>query len=112
MKTKLKKRNKPKLNNYNEVVENVLNSISRHSGFSQERIKSEGDHHTVQWRRLAMYILSTHYDWPLRSIGEAFNQSSQTCYNGTRQFEELLNGEETSHYYRPVVNKVIEDLEL
>lgn len=111
MKTKLK-RKKPKLINYTEVVTTVLNSISKYSGFDTQRLKTEGDHHTVQWRRLAMYVLSTHFDWPLRSIGEAFNQSSQTVYNGTRQFEELLNGEETSHYYKPVLNKVIDDLEL
>tara|TARA_Y100000401_G_scaffold15553_1_gene10592 strand:- start:35205 stop:35546 length:342 start_codon:yes stop_codon:yes gene_type:complete len=113
MKTEVKKKRKrPRLENYQEVVSKVLDSIARHSGYSSERIRNNSDHLTVGWRHLAMYVLQIHYDWTLRGIAEVFDQTAQNVYTANNAFEAKLNDEEKQHEYSPILRKVIEDLEL
>tara|TARA_R100000278_G_scaffold122294_1_gene108105 strand:+ start:202 stop:540 length:339 start_codon:yes stop_codon:yes gene_type:complete len=112
MKTKKRKRPVISLENRDDLVEKILATLAVHSGYSAERIKNDGDHHTVGWRRIAMYILSIHFDWTMRSVAEVFNQSTASVYSSLKKVESVLNSEDQQHLIRPFLDKVLKDLEL
>ena len=111
---KTKKRTRPviALDNRDDLVEKILATLAVHSGYSPDRIKNDGDHHTVGWRRIAMYILSIHFDWTMKSVAEVFNQSTVSVYASLKKVESVLNDEEQKHFIEPFLKKVIEDLEM
>ena len=102
----------PPLVNKNDLINRLLESISRHSGHTPEEIRNGSEHKMSHWRKIAMYILVTEYKWTYESAGGVFENKAPHAHISVADIKKKLNTEGQVHLVLPYINQVIFDLEL
>lgn len=110
--TKTKTREIPPLFNKNDVVNRLLESISRHSGHTPDEIRNSREHKVSHWRKIAMYILVKEYKWTYESAGGVFGKKAPHAHISVADIKKKLNTEGQAHLALPYINHVTFDMEL
>lgn len=100
------------LENKNTLTSNLIASLSRISGFTEEDIRKSRNHHQVFWRRIGIWILMEDYGWTNQAVADVFNTSPPNIFNSFKIIDKLLNDKMRRSSILPYINRVTDDLTL
>ena len=100
------------LTNKREVVNKLMNSISKVSGYSEYELKKDQNIRLIYWRKLALYILVHEFKWTERAAGMAFGRSEPTVIGVVEEFNKIRSTPGKAHLVLSPFNQVVHDLTL
>ena len=107
-----RKTNIPQMHDKNRLVEALVDSLTRITGYTKKDIYQNGAHDLSFWRRLAVYVLVTEFGWTQTSAGIAFGLSAPAVSLALDKFDKIVQSEETQHELLPHLERIIDDIVL
>ena len=104
--------NPPSLENRHSLTKRLLESISRHSGFSIEEFVKSGKRKHIWWRRVGIWILIEDYGGTHQAVADVFKCATSTIHHSFTVIDVSLRNKMCVDSYLPYINKVTEDLAL
>ena len=102
----------PQVHNKNELVDSLVDSLTRITGYTKKDIYENGTHDLSFWRRFAAYVLVTEFGWTQTSAGHAFGLSAPAISLATKKFDAIVESEERHHELVPHLERIIDDIVL
>ena len=102
----------PSLVNQGTLTKSLLESISRHSGFSIEDVVRSGKSRQVRARRVGIWLLIEAYGWTHQAVADVFRCSASAVHHSFTKVDRELRDKDLCDSLLPFINKVTDDLEL
>ena len=102
----------PVLKNRTEIVDALMVSLSKMSGFTKNDLYDGGGHELSWWRYRGVYVLVKEFLWTQKSAGTTFGLSSASVSGALDKLEAVLESAEKEHTLRPYIDKVIDEIVL
>ena len=98
----------PQMHDKNRLVEALIDSLIKITGYTKKELYEDGSHDMSFWRRLAVYVLVTEFGWTQRSAGIAFGLSSPAVSLALDKFEQIVESEDRKHELLPYLEKIVD----